>query len=162
MTELPNILKDRIHARVAQTPEGAYQVALARAREAIKEGQNHKEVARDLEPTILEDWRYARLYAQDILEGRFIAFEFAVQEAKPATNPDDQLAVFHYASAFGKWPEAEKHIINNADLAVRYAEQVMKQPWPDGHPANDIIASNDAELARYSRTFPTAPSDCKF
>ena len=157
-----NILKDRIHARVAQTPDGAYQVALARAREAIKENRDHKDVARDLEPTIMNDWRFARLYAQNILEGRFIAFEFAVQEAEPATNPDDQLAVFHYASAFGEWPEAEKHIINNADLAVRYAEQVIKQPWPDGHPANDAIARNDAELERYSRTFPTATSACRF
>ncbi|MGV1951047.1 hypothetical protein ACQZ44_09480 [Agrobacterium vitis] len=170
MTELSNILKDRIHTHVTRTAEGAYKVACARAqevyrkntRETCDEKRSPKAVACDLESVILTDWRYARLYARDVLEGRFFAFELAVQKAEPTTNPDDQLAIFHYTSNFGEWPEAEKHIINNADLAVRYAEQIMKRPWPDDHPAHDTIASNEAELQKYLRTFPTAMSSCKF
>lgn len=150
MADLSTKLKDRVLSYEAQTPEGAYKVALQHAQQAHRNGHKY-EAAVGIEATVLKDWRYAGLYARHVLEGRFSAFEFAVQEAAPTTSSDDQLAIFHYAQSTlkGPWKEAEKHLETNAFFASRYAADVRREAWPEGSRGHETIMADPAIAANY-------------
>jgi hypothetical protein len=155
MSNTADSIRSRIQEQFSQSPIGAYQMAKSQKLEAARNGEAFRP-SPELENEIVKDWRQSVLYARHVLEGRFFKFEFAVQEAAPTANLNEQAAVFHYAESVLKdvWPEAEKHIESNADFANRYAVHIMKAPWPEDHPATRAISRDPNENYDYSRSFP--------
>jgi hypothetical protein len=151
MTHLPQAIADRIRLKLGEASATVYGLEVERHR---REGRAfERDPAR--EAIILRDWRYAYLYSRDFIGGRWPAFEDAISEASPSRDRSDIRCVYNYVRYCrgSRMPSAEKHIANDAEAAVDYAQHVLGQPWrdgmEDGETANETISRHPTAASAY-------------
>lgn len=146
-------LKARVHAHAARTSSGALSVALHRNTSSVAAGGDRVR-SPDLEEVILPNWDASRRYAFDVIGGRWPEFEAAVAGSELEHDRTSVRALTSYAKRFmpGGWEAAEKHIATDPELAFEYARDVLKKPFPEGHPATQTIAASEVN-DRYQALF---------
>jgi hypothetical protein len=101
------------------------------------------------EATIAEDPEQACRYAKEVLKGRFAAGEKAI-----ASNCH---SAYDYARFIvkGRWQPGEHAIatgegsrIGNATIALWYADEILKAPWPEAEP---VLALDPWSASEYSQ-----------
>ena len=87
-------------------------------------------------------------YALEVLGGRFLAGE-------PAVIQDKHIIAYAKHIIRGRWPEAEKYLLQRPAAAHRYAVEIVQARWQEAEPH---IARSPAK-DYYLRDFPDAKSD---
>ncbi len=109
----------------------------------------------DAEAVILQDWRFAYLYAREFIRDRWPAFEEAISVADPIRDQAEIRCVFNYVKYVrgSRMRAAEKHIANDAQSAVDYARDVLGHSWDasieDSDAANATIAMHPTAASAY-------------
>jgi hypothetical protein len=135
MNMVVSALNDRIKNAVKLNPQAALR-ELSQAADTLSQADRER-----LEAVVLTDWRSAFTYASTVLNGRWQAFENAVEASPPTNNETDGLQVVKYARHVMKdtWPAAEKHIENDGVLSAQYAMWVRKSAWDADSKAMEAI-----------------------
>lgn len=144
-------LMNRVRGRLQEAAAGVYSQQVARR---MQEG---RAFTRDpeAEKIILQDWRFAYLYSREFIRGRWHAFEDAIADAPASTDQAEIRCVYNYARYIrgARMPSAEKHIANDAESAVDYAQNVLGGNWDssleDSDLANTTIAAHPTAASAY-------------
>ena len=134
--------------------EAAASVYGAQVKRRNSEGASFVRDSR-AESVILQDWRYAYLYARNFVRGRWPDFEDAIALASPSKDQSTIRCVYNYVKYVrgSRMQAAEKHIANDAQSAVDYAKDILGGPWKttmdDGDRANDTIAAHPTAASAY-------------
>jgi hypothetical protein len=116
-------------------PKTAYEIL----RSKVKPEGDAKQALLEVLKT---DPKYAYLYADNVIEGRF-------PEAEEYIKTGAYWAYFYAKDVIkGRWKEAEEYIKKDPHFACNYAEDVIKGRWPE---AEEYIKKDPHYAHRYAR-----------
>jgi hypothetical protein len=166
---LNELMFERIAENATRSPREAYRVLMERYDVALSVNEEFSRSASlekallsgfdnagndsavQNEQELLDSWKYSSLYARKVLGERWKAFEAAVEGLPTEECRSSLEALLSYCRLAGDgWSGGERHVATDADIAARYAMEVVRVPWDSAHAAVNVINANQEVSARYN------------